>query len=299
MTTLKKAKTILKTITKNIKTRPLMQNVAIVNGQLLATDFESFLRIKDNFDLKDGMQDVNTLGLKDSIELDADYPLSSFDHATSSVESFKMLASDLEQLLKFCSKDETRLYLNGIAINSGHFVATDGHKMKSVVLEEANNNDAYILPSSSMTTLLKLLKAYKMTQVVLYTGPEFTYINNDFFSLKIRNIQRDYPKWTAVVPTKTTRKMIINNWINFKELKPIFDKRNYKCILELNGKNVILKVDDQEFLIGETTEKMEIGFNASYLDILINKRPEVEFNFNNELSPFITNFNEIVMPVKL
>ena len=101
------------------------------------------------------------------------------------------------------------------------------------------------------------------------------------------------------------------DWIDFKKLKPLFDKRNYssKIVIKENViKLVISKCNqehsigcEQEYLIGHTDKDIDfkIGFNASLLDRAIGKNTsKLVFKFNNECSPCEVN-GAIVMPLRL
>ena len=125
MSTLKKVKTVLNFIKKT--KRPILHYVEVKNGEMICTDFDTSIKIKDSFELKEGLQDIATFGLIDSIPFDGDFPLVDFD--INKVDTFTLLSIDkLAYILKFASDDETRLHLCGVAIDyGGHMVACNGH----------------------------------------------------------------------------------------------------------------------------------------------------------------------------
>lgn len=78
----------------------------------------------------------------------------------------------------------------------------------------------------------------------------------------------------------------------------------------INGKqysgSITLKIPnvDNTYLIGHYNQSnipdgTEIGFNASYLDIVLKNNPNCSISFNNELSPVIFDKTNVVMPLKL
>ena len=303
MTTLKQIKPVFKKLTKGA-VRPALQNVLVKGGRIFATDLETSVIVKESFGLEDGMYNVNTLGLVDgSTEGIEDFPLHQLDVELDPVDTFELSSYLIESLLPFTSKDETRLQLQGIAINSGHYVACDGHTLKAVkTSNEVNNN--YIIPSSSLSILVQLLKRYKVVvPFKCLVNEEYLVIDNEFFSFKSRLIRREYPKWQVVVPSRFSKEALITNWINFKELKPLLDTRNNSSRLEFKNGDVTLIIkghENNKYIIGNCDSQLDdvIGFNLQYLDRAAGKSSEFTLKYNNELSPVEVN-DSIVMPLKL
>jgi len=63
-------------------------------------------------------------------------------------------ARGLAMCLPFASSEETRYYLKGVAINRGHAVATDGHRLCSVDIG-ADADGAVIIPTSGVQQIVQ------------------------------------------------------------------------------------------------------------------------------------------------
>lgn len=304
MITLKQLKPILNIFTK--QSRSIRNNVNVFNNSMYMTDLENYLEIKSKFDLNNGLHNIETIGLKKGdLENVADFP-TGFDFESNVVATHKISQKDLESFFPFCSKDETRLHFNGLAINSGHFVASNGHILRMRHLEEVDNNEAYIIPIKSLKLLNKLMKKFKVKEVEFNLNEEFAIVNNEYYNLKIRLIQRDYPRWTAVVPTEFAQKFTINNWIDFKKLKPLFNNRSFSSKIILENSKVYLNIVDYderlEIGICDSGLNFEIGFNAEYLDFICKKQNEMTFKYNNNFSPVLFENNDnrgIIMPLRI
>jgi len=163
MITLKQLKPALNFIKK--QRRPILTQVLVDKNGMNLTDLESFLTIKDSFDLSYGLHDINTLGLIDNPKNNIDdYPIIDKKHYITNKFAFHL--DQIETFLKFTSKDETRLNLNSIAITKKGVVSTDGHKMLFI----ENNIEIeidFILPASALKTLVKLLKKFKIKDAFL------------------------------------------------------------------------------------------------------------------------------------
>lgn len=299
MTTLKQIKPILNKFKK--QNRPILTNALVKGNELRVTDLETDICFKSDFGLEEGLHSIETIGLVDALQDNIeDYPL--FQESSKN-ESFTFNLETIENLLPFCSKDETRLNLNGIALNDGNFVACDGHTLNNYPILEKLKED-YIIPRTSLEILVKLLKKYKIKDDFNCSicGTYFT-VNNDNFIFTARLIQRDYAKWRTVIPKKFEGKAFINNWVNFKELKPLLNKRTKSSRLEFKNGEVTLIItgyENNKYIVGKCDKSLDktIGFNMSYLERASLGNKVFEIKFNNELNPVKVN-EAIVMPLRL
>ena len=283
--------------------RKLLTRVFVDGTSIMLTDLETIIRIKDNFGLKNGFHEVDTLGLVNNPTTDdiEDYPSHLFEFEFDSEYSFELSQQKLQSFIPFMSKDETRPMLNSLAINNDHLVATTGFILKFEELEVSTDNE-YILPSSSLIILNKLLKKYKIKDDNnIQLNGEYFLVDNKYFTFKSKLILRDYPKWGAIVPSKFNNNFIINKWINIKELKPLFNKSNaIEIKLEHGNVNLRIKKYDAVYKIGECDPNIDFtfGFNAKLLDHCLNSAGDNLVKYNNEYAPFLIN-NNIGMPLKL
>ena len=99
---LKQLKPKLNFIAKN--SRPRLTQIKVNRDSLQCTDLETFVTIKDNHGMSEGLQHYSTLGLIDSSKDVEDYPIFNVDGYHR--DSCKMDVSRLVRCLEFTSKDE-------------------------------------------------------------------------------------------------------------------------------------------------------------------------------------------------
>jgi DNA polymerase-3 subunit beta len=225
------------------------------------------------------------------------------------------------------STDETRLYLNGIYLQERdsklRAVATDGHRLSMVDTEvDVKGIDSLtngiIIPKKGVYELKKLAESNPSAELKISLDDSFLYANSEnTYYLSVRLIAREYPKYQAVIPSKTSFLLTADRDLLFNAVRRIKIMSNEKS----NGVRIHLK--DKEMTItanhpslGDASEKlavdyngkdMEIGFNAKYLidTLSIFNDGEVLMELNNELSPVIIrssnspNHMGIIMPLKL
>lgn len=297
MSTLKKVKTALNFIKKT--NRPILQYIEVKNGLLTCTDLDTSIKIKDSFELKEGLQDIATFGLTDGLPLDDDFPLVDFD--INKVDTVTLLSIDkLAYIAKFASNDETRIFLNGVAIDSGHMVACSGFVLNCEELDDEIGG-SYIMPTTSIKILVKLCKAYGIKNITIDLDDTFAVIDNVKFTLKMRLIQRQFPKWEALIPNKYANTLKIDTWIDFKKLKPLFEIKPMCTIKYINGSIVLIPkhYPEKQYVLGKSDEKFDdIGYNPSYLELASNGQKSFEIKYNPGVKPSLVN-EAIVMPLKL
>lgn len=261
------------------------------------------------------------------------YKADDFPHLVfnQEVNKFKLSSEQLTNIINKTSyavlNDETRLYLNGIYLqeidSKLRAVATDGHRLSLLEtdLSESNNEtliNGIIIPRKGIFEIKKVSETYPETDIELSVDDTFLYINaKDEYFLSVRLIAREYPKYQAVIPNKTTYTMTTDRNSFFDAIRRIKIMSNEKS----NG--VRLKLADQVMTLtanhpslGEAMEtmpvdyngkEMEIGFNAKYLIDTLHSfdEGEISLELNNELSPIIIKSNSlpnylgIIMPLKL
>lgn len=300
MKTIKQLKPKLNFIKKN--TRPRLTQLLVTSGSIICHDLETSVMIKDNYGLDEGLHRYATLGL---VAPDSDvneYPICNFDMNYS--EHIFTDVEQLEQVLKYVSKDETRLFLNGAAINGGHLVATDGHTLKAYNLHEKLEG-SYILPRTSLTVLIKLLKGFKIKdKFKICLEESYAHIDTDKFKMKIRLIAREYPRWQNIIPKDYESVLTVMGWNEVLRAKDLFIDKKFKSngcrIVASEGQVYIIpkQYPDNKYLIGTSDKDFELGFNFSYLVRAANAKDAFQIKFNNCTSPVEVN-GAIVMPLKL
>ena len=297
MKEINKIKPILNHFKKS--TRPILSQVKINTTSLTVTDLETTIKFHDNYGLSKGLHSIETLGLIDTPQDSSDYPVIPMD-IPNTTDTFTLLLSALESLIPFASKDETRLHLKGIAVDYSNFVATDGFTLKHLPIIGRTEN-SYIMPVNSMKILVKLFKKFKLKGEISFQVDDIDLIvNTEYFTLKAKLIQREYPKWQSIIPTKFDKKIVIDNWIDFKELKPLFNQRSFACTLENIEGNIVLKIPniDNQYIIGKAEINFKLGYNVKLIERAIGKSKAFNIQFNNEVAPTLIN-EAIIMPLKV
>ncbi|MDO9181346.1 MAG: DNA polymerase III subunit beta [Bacteriovorax sp.] len=225
------------------------------------------------------------------------------------------------------SNDETRLFLNGIFLQEVdgklRTVATDGYRLSLVETELTNNKiealiNGIIIPKKGVLELKKIAETYPDKEISISVDESFIYLNaNNSYLLAIRLIAKEYLKYQAVIPKKTTyfadieRSAFINA---VRRIKIMANERSNGVKLILKENEMIVAANHPS--LGEAQEKInihysgkefEIGFNAKFLidTLSIFGDEEIRMELNNELSPIAIkssknqNYLCIVMPLKL
>ncbi|MFZ8932883.1 MAG: DNA polymerase III subunit beta [Bacteriovoracaceae bacterium] len=226
------------------------------------------------------------------------------------------------------SNDETRLYLNGIYLqekdNKLRAVATDGHRLSLIdnITDQTLEHieplvNGIIIPKKGVFELKKLADTFPGEDLKISVDDSFMYINTNMYSLSIRLIAREYPKYQAVIPNKTSFSMSADKTSFFdavRRIKIMSNEKSNGVRIKLNKNQMSISANHPslgealEFVpINYTGNDMEIGFNAKYLiDTLSNLDDgDINIELNNELSPVIIrsekvpNYLGIIMPLKL
>ncbi|MBT6325716.1 MAG: DNA polymerase III subunit beta [Bdellovibrionales bacterium] len=256
-----------------------------------------------------------------------EYPHLFFENKKENISlKSNLLLEVLNKTSYAISNDETRLYLNGIFLQSLdsklRAVATDGHRLSllDTEIDKSINNliDGIIIPKKGISELKKIAETNPESLVNISFDDSFMYVNNaDKYFLAIRLIAREYPKYQAVIPSKTSYKLTTdrNLFLNaVKRIKIMSNEKSHGVRFIIKGNELTLTANHHS--LGNAEEKinvdyngtdMEIGFNAKYLvdTIASFSDDEITLELNNELSPVlvksknIPHFLGIIMPLRL
>ena len=219
------------------------------------------------------------------------------------------------------------MYLNGIFLQETdsklRAVATDGHRLSIYDSDLSQTQidtlvNGIIIPKKGVHELKKISESYPESVLKLSVDDSFMYVSaDDTYFLSIRLIAREYPKYQAVIPNKTsfmlkTDKNIFLDAV--KRIRIMSNEKSHGVRLQLTNSELILSANHPS--LGDAREtiavsydgnELEIGFNAKYLiDTLSSlEEGEIQFEINNELSPVILksetipNYLGVIMPLKL
>ena len=141
--------------------------------------------------------------------------------------TMKLYSKQQLQVVKACSKDETRAALNGVLVDKNKLVATDGHRMIVVEDKAIDNskdwpvngvdwqasNKPFIIPSSAINKAIKNIPKSKDTRglpilekVAIGETPEntITLQTTDLDTtdnVKTKTVDGKFPDYERVIPT--------------------------------------------------------------------------------------------------
>lgn len=127
----------------------------------------------------------------------------------------------LEAALICVAKKDVRFYLEGVAINKGHLVATDGHRMFAAPLEGVDPDLKVIIPSKAIRSFIKKLsptqRKAKCHFIQDYSRAQLTTLDGgevESFAL----VDATYPEWERCMVRKYTKKEAVCKQFNWDYL---------------------------------------------------------------------------------
>lgn len=297
---IEKVRSALRYIKKGVR-RPELSRVLVAQNGMFATDLETDVHVKDTHNLNHGLHYLGSLGMNNlSCDSLNSWPLLFNEREIEN--TVQIDAQQLKYLFKHSSKDETRPWLNGVAFQSEHAVATNGHTMKYVKINKFVEDKTYIVPRSSIEILMKFLRGFKFDkrEITIKFNKTHAIVENDSFRIDMRLINRPFVKWRNHVPAKFEDTVHVTNWVNYKKYQRTLVKLNRKVVLKgLDGRVWLCGGNENnEEYVGHCSTDFEIGFNCDFLELAREGKKVFEIKFNNEMSPVSVN-GVIVMPLKL
>lgn len=245
--------------------------------------------------------------------------------------SFNLQANQLLSIINrtshAISTDETRIFLNGIYLqeldSKLRSVATDGYHLVLVETEfDRSKNESLvngvIIPKKGIFEIKKMAEDGVNQKIEFSLDDNFLYatLGNEY-QLSMRLIARDYPKYQAVIPNKTTYSLTVDRalFLNaVKRIKIMSNEKSNGVKIAINQNEIVMRANHPTLGMAEekiksnyTGKSMEIGFNAKYLIDTFSTihDGDVTIEFNNEVSPIVVKspndpgYLAIIMPLKL
>lgn len=257
-----------------------------------------------------------------------EFPNLVFEHSGS---EFFLKSNDINKMISkishAISTDETRLYLNGIYLQHQDSilkaVAIDGHRLALLDVPEFLSksqflNSGIIIPRKGVNELKKLAESYPNETIKFSVDESFLFANySEKYFISVRLISRDYPKYQAVVPSKTQFNFNINKESLFnavKRIKILANEKNNGIKFSITKGKLIVSTNHpamgeakEELITNYDGKDFNIGFNAKYLidTLSVLDEGDITLEFNNELSPVVLKsptmkeFLGIIMPLKI
>ena len=156
------------------------------------------------------------------------------------IELKKLKAANL-----FASKEETRYYLNGVLFEienkQGHVVATDGHRLIKIPLQERGHkikgDDQKVIIPREMIDKIKLVRGVEMCDL-LFSSTGAIEIEYDGTTYKCQAVDGTFPDYKRVIPDQDAD----------AKTKQAARKRMTKAQMEADAKDIF-----------------EVGFNPKFL----------------------------------
>lgn len=292
--------------------------------------------------LPDGAQvQLSEDGAKGRLEVMAGK--SSFSLATLPRDDFPVMASaeydcnfsapapELRRLFdksKFAiSTEETRYYLNGVYMHVAdsdggqvlRCVATDGHRLARIdskLPDGASDMPGVIVPRKTVAELRKLLDDDDMVIAVSVSETKVRFATPQI-TLTSKVIDGTFPDYTRVIPYGNTKELKVDASDFAKavdRVSTVSSERSRAVKLTLDEDRLVLSVNapdagaaEEELGVAYNDERLEIGFNAKYLQDIANQvdRENAVFLFNSAGDPTMmregndTSAVYVVMPMRV
>ncbi|AYF43027.1 MULTISPECIES: DNA polymerase III subunit beta [Halobacteriovorax] len=245
--------------------------------------------------------------------------------------TFNLNSDDLLNLITktsyAISNDETRLHFNGIYFQEVEgklrAVSTDGHRLSLIEHDIAEqNNEALIngiiIPKKGVSELRKVAETYPGANLFISVDDSYLYVTaNEQYQLGIRLIAREYPKYQAVIPAKTTYSLTADKETlqhAIRRIKIMSNEKSNAVKIKLTENHMTISANHpslgdakETIAVDYNGKELEIGFNARFLldSIAILNSENITFEFNNEFSAVIVRSNDIqnylgiIMPLRI
>ncbi len=225
------------------------------------------------------------------------------------------------------STEETRYYLNGVYMHVAdsadgrvlRCVATDGHRLAQIdadLPENAADMPGVIVPRKTVGELRKLLEDDDMQVAVSVSETKVRFATPDI-TLTSKVIDGTFPDYTRVIPTGNTRRLEVDA-AEFAQavdrVATVSSERSRAVKLALDEDRLVLSVNapdagtaEEELVVAYGDERLEIGFNAKYLQEIASQvdRENAVFLFNSSGDPTLmregndTSAVYVVMPMRV
>jgi len=234
----------------------------------------------------------------------------------------------IKKTLYAVGENDARYVLNGLYVHmtqtkgglSIRMVGTDGHRLSMVdrVVDAKHKEESIIIPKKTMMELRRLLEE-DSSDVELRLGfsKNHALFKRDGLVMVSKLIDGNYPNYLQVVPTKSTKKVIVPKEELARAVKRVSilskEKTNAvkvqleKGLLVLSTNNPDVGEANEELTVDYKNEGIVIGFNSRYLIDALSAidRETISLEFNDALSPCLImeegdeHYKCVVMPMRV
>lgn len=225
------------------------------------------------------------------------------------------------------STEETRYYLNGVYMHVSddggelalRCVATDGHRLARIdapLPTGAEDMPGVIVPRKTVGEMRKLLDDDD-AQIAVSVSETKVRFATPTITLTSKVIDGTFPDYSRVIPKGNTRRMEVDASEFARavdRVATVSSERSRAVKMQLDEDRLILSVNapdagnaEEELAVAYADEKLEIGFNAKYLQEIANQvdRENAVFFFNSSGDPALMQEGDdpsavyVVMPMRV
>ena len=236
-----------------------------------------------------------------------------------SQKEFKTL---LKQVDFAMAQQDIRYYLNGLLIevkdNNINIVGTDGHRLSftSLKLKNPTHPAQVIVPRKTIVELTKLLNDTEDQLEISFTKNQVNFKFNEI-DLITKVIDGKFPDYSRVIPQghnnvfNVDRSLLLDSMLRasilsndkYRGIRMVLEEGNLKLV----SNNSEQEQAEEELEINYKGEKIDIGFNVTYLiDVLMNiQSDQLTIAFNDSSSsclvtiPSNKKYKYVVMPMRI
>lgn len=225
------------------------------------------------------------------------------DNTSAFSISSSKLADAISKTIYAVGNDELRPIMNGICFKFNdaeglHVVATDGHRLSKVTLNEKPGlNNGFIFPPRA-ANLFKGVLSKEVGDVNISFDNKFIVCQMSAYTIYTRQIEGNYPNYGAVIPTNTPISIMVNRETMLSALRRVqvcSDQANgliKLCVtngtIKISGQDIDFAVSGEEtILCSYQGDDITIGFKGGLLvDILSNlDSTDVEIRLTDQTRP--------------
>jgi DNA polymerase III subunit beta len=231
----------------------------------------------------------------------------------------------IEQTAFAMSKEDMRPAMMGTLLefqNEGlRFVTTDGHRLVNLLIKNINASltEQYIIPERAISVLIKIMEEKDVKMLLSKTHISFKTGDIEFIT---RLIGQKYPDYNSVIPFENENKLKIKTeqlHSTIKRMLLFSPTTSRKVKFTISENNVEVSAEDidqgsfakENILCEYSGESMEIGFNSTYVNDMLNHlqhEEDILFKLHSStkaviVEPIKTKEDEdlmmLLMPVRL
>jgi DNA polymerase-3 subunit beta len=255
-----------------------------------------------------------------------EYPIFPTSQLNEFIEVDAQLLKDMiDKTIYSVSNDDTRYHLNGVLFEvqpekGFRMVATDGHRMslvnKDFKTPHIQSFHGVIIPRKGIHEIRKLIESVNGKIQISIEGSQFV-LKCEKTIVMVRLIEGKYPNYQQFIPQKINQKLSLNREIllsSFKRVALLANQKSKAVLfsiskgkIEISSNNPEMGDAREEIEVDYQGQDMKIGFNAKYIQDILNsiQDEKIDFEINDQLSPTLMrphddkNYTCIVMPMRI